>query len=204
MKKLKVLIGCESSGTIREAFRKLGHDAWSLDILPADDNSPFHIQDDVMNHLEDGWDLAVFHPECTHICVSGARWFPQKIADGSQQAAIDFFMKLVNAPIPKIAIENPIGIMSSRYRKPDCIVQPWWFGDPAFKATCFWLKNLPPLVPTDKLPVPLKGTDEHKLWSAIHRAPPGPDRWKIRSKSFPGMGRAVAEQWGNLPESPGN
>lgn len=195
---MKILIACESSGAIRNEFRRLGHDAWSCDILPADDGSEFHIQDDVLKHLDENWDLAICHPLCTDLAVSGARWFPEKIANGSQQKSIEFFMAMINAPIPRIAVENPIGIMSTKYQKPSQIIQPWYFGDPAFKATCLWLKNLPSLVPTNKLTPPEKGTEEYKKWSAIHLAPPGPERWKVRSKTFPGIAKAIAEQWGNL------
>ncbi len=184
--KLRVLVGCESSGVVREAFRKLGHDAWSCDLIPADDGSEFHLQGDVLDFLDRDWDIGIFHPPCTDLAVSGARWFPAKIADGSQARSIDFFMACMNAPIPRVAVENPIGIMSTKFRKPDQIIQPHQFGDPAFKATCLWLRGLPLLIPTNQLPIPLKGTPDWKKWSAIHYASPGPDRWKIRSKTFQG------------------
>jgi len=190
-----VLVACESSGTVRDAFTELGHDAASCDLLPSETPGK-HYQGNVLDILGEGWDLMIAHPPCTHLAVSGARWFPAKREDGRQQAGIDFFMAMVNAPIPKIAVENPVSIMSSVYRRPDQVIQPWWFGDPAFKATCFWMKGLPKLVPTNKLVPPQKGSPEHKSWSAIHRAPPGKDRWRIRSKTFPGIARALAEQWG--------
>lgn len=148
---MRVLIACEFSGIVREAFRKRGHDAWSCDVLPAEDLSPYHIQDDVLCHLyyAVNWDLMIAHPPCTHLAVSGARYFAQKISDGRQQQGIDFFMKLINAPINRIAVENPICIMSSKYRKPDQIIQPWEYGHECTKATCLWLKNLPKLIPTN-------------------------------------------------------
>lgn len=204
---MKIIVGCESSGTIREALRAKGHDAWSCDLLDADDNSPFHIQDDLLKHLDDGWDMLIGHPPCTFLCNSGVRWLYQdgrKINGLDQQrvddlnTSLDFFKTLKNAPIEKIALENPImhGHAQGVTGKPNQCVQPWWFGEEAFKGTCFWLKNLKPLVATNKLVPPKRGTPEHKKWSAIHRASPGPDRWKIRSKTFQGIANAIAEQWG--------
>lgn len=144
---MRILIGCEYSGRVREAFRKLGHDAFSCDLLESEDESPFHIQGDVLSLLTDGWDLAIFHPPCTHLAVSGSRWFKDKVKE--QAEALVFVQTLMDAPIPKIAIENPISVISSRIRKPDQIIQPWQFGHGETKATCFWLKGLPKLVPTD-------------------------------------------------------
>lgn len=146
---MRILVACEYSGRVREAFRKMGHDAWSCDLLPADDNSPYHIQGDVLAILNDGWDMMVAHPPCTHLAVSGARYFAEKIADGRQQEGIDFFMQMINAPIHRIAVENPICIMSTKYKKPDQIIQPWQFGHGETKSTCLWLKNLPKLTPTN-------------------------------------------------------
>lgn len=143
----RVLVACEYSGKVREAFRKLGFDAWSCDLLPADDNSPYHIQGDVLEILNDGWDLMIAHPPCTHLAVSGARWFKDKEAE--QLEALEFVRTLLNAPINKIALENPISIISSRIRKPDQIIQPWMFGHGETKATCLWLKKLPKLTPTN-------------------------------------------------------
>lgn len=198
---INVLIACETSGVMREAFRERGFDAWSCDVLPADDGSPHHIQADILEFLDfGGWqfDLMIAHPPCTDLSVSGARWFKEKQADGRQAASIKFFMALANAEIPRIVIENPVGIMSTQWRKPDQVIQPWHFGEPAFKATCLWLKGVPPLQPTKVLTPPAqKGSARHKQWSAIHMAPPGPDRWKIRSKTFPGIADAAATQWGN-------
>lgn len=182
---MRILIACERSGVVRSALRLRGHDAWSCDLCPADDRGP-HIQGDVLPILADGWDLLIAHPPCTHLCVSGARWFPAKCASGVQSKAAVFFMAMFNAPVPRVAVENPIGIMSTLFRKPDCIVQPWHFGDGYVKATCWWLRGLPPLQPTDVVPgrVP-----------ACHRCPPGPDRPRLRSQTYPGMAAAIASQW---------
>ena len=185
---MKILVACEYSGRVRDAFIKQGHDAMSCDLLPTDSPGP-HYQGDVFDIINDGWDLAIFHPPCTHLAVSGARWFKEKQADGRQQAAIDFFMKLVNADIPMIAVENPISIMSTRYRKPDQIIQPWMFGHGETKATCLWLKNLPKLVPTDIV----DGRE-----ARVHKLPPSPDRWKLRSTTYAGIAEAMAQQWSNL------
>lgn len=183
---MRVLVGCEYSGRVRQAFRNLGHDAFSCDLLESEDGSPFHIQKNVLPLLTDGWDLAIFHPPCTHLAVSGARHFAAKVADGRQQAALDFVRLLMNAPIPRIAIENPVSIISSKIRKPDQIIQPWQYGHGETKATCLWLKNLPRLIPTRIV----SGREQR-----IHKMPPGPDRWKERSRTFPGIARAMAEQW---------
>ena len=197
---MRVLVACEFSGTVRRAFRALGHDAWSCDLLPAEDDSQYHIQDDVRDWLGGypliapggvteciGWDLMIAHPPCTHLAVSGARHFAAKQADGRQQAALEFVQALMDAPIERIAIENPISIISSRIRKPDQIVQPWMFGHGETKATCLWLKNLPPLQPTNIV----EGREPR-----IHRMAPGPDRWKERSRTFEGIAAAMAQQWG--------
>lgn len=207
---MKVLIACESSGRVREAFRKRGHDAWSCDLLPADDGSPFHYTRNALEIIHrEQWDLMVGHPPCTFLCNSGVRWLyeggkksdPPKFDPDRVDAlndGLDFFKELKNAPIDKIALENPVmhGHAQGVVGKPTQCIQPWWFGDEAFKGTCLWLKNLPPLVATNKLVPPKPGTDEHKRWSAIHRAPPGPDRWKVRSQTFQGIADAMAEQWG--------
>ena len=185
---MRVLVGCEFSGVVRDAFIKLGHDAVSCDLLPTEVPGP-HYQGTVMDIINDGWDGAIFHPPCTHLAISGARWFPQKIADGRQQEGIDFFMQLVNADIPRIAIENPIGIMSTVYRKPDQIIQPWQFGHGETKATCLWLKNLPLLIPTNIV----EGRE-----ARIHKLSPSPDRWKLRSITYQGIADAMADQWAKL------
>lgn len=196
---MRVLVGCEYSGRVRQAFRNLGHDAFSCDLLESEDGSPFHIQKNVLPLLTDGWDLAIFHPPCTHLAVSGARHFAAKVADGRQQAALDFVRLLMNAPIPRIAIENPVSIISSKIRKPDQIIQPWQFGHGETKATCLWLKALPKLVPTAYVEPQL--VDGKRRWSnqtnsGQNRLPPGPDRWKERSRTYPGIAAAMAAQWG--------
>lgn len=144
---MRILVACEFSGIVRDSFLQRGHDAWSCDLLPTESPGP-HIQGDVLPHLGDGWDLMIAHPPCTHLTSSGARWFAAKRADGRQAEGIEFFMALVNAPIPRMRVENPVGIMSRVYRKPDQIIQPWQFGHDASKTTCLWLRGLPPLVPT--------------------------------------------------------
>lgn len=184
---MRVLIACEFSGIVREAFRKRGHDAWSCDLLPTEIPGPHHLRDvkDVMSLWP--WDLMLAFPPCTHLAVSGARWFKGKRVE--QAAAADFFMALANALIPRIAIENPIGIMSTHWRKPDQIIQPWQFGHGETKATCLWLKNLPKLEPTQIV----KGR-AGRVW----REPPSPDRWKNRSRTYQGIADAMTEQWGVL------
>lgn len=185
---MKVLIACEFSGIVREAFARLGHDAWSCDLLPTEIPSKKHIQDNVIHQLyAQDWDMMIAFPPCTHLASSGARWFQAKRADGRQQDAIDLFFILENAVIGKIAIENPIGIMSSIYRKPDQIIQPWMFGHGETKSTCLWLKNLPELQPTNIV----DGRE-----ARIHRMPPSPDRWKERSRTYTGIAEAMATQWG--------
>ena len=182
---MKVLVACEFSGVVRRAFRSLGHDAYSCDLLESDDSSSFHICGDVVSVLGDGWDLMVAHPPCTHLAVSGARWFKNKQKE--QEDALDFVKVLMNAPIPRIALENPVSIISSRIRKPDQIIQPWMFGHGETKATCLWLKNLPKLNPTNIV----EGRE-----AKIHKCPPSPDRWRIRSRTYKGIAEAMAEQWG--------
>ncbi|MCA0421913.1 MAG: hypothetical protein LCH61_01090 [Proteobacteria bacterium] len=205
---LKVLIGCATSCVALNAFLALGHDAWQCDLLPADEPTNRHIQDDVRNIIGWGWDLLIVsNPPCTRLCNSGVRWLsvpPEgKTADDMARELAEgaaLFSDCLNAPIPRVAVENPVmhkhaKALIRNWIKPQ-IVQPWWFGDQAFKATGLYLRGLPPLVATNRLIPPAPGTDEHKRWSAIHRAPPGPDRWKIRSKTFPGMAAAWAAQWG--------
>jgi hypothetical protein len=182
---MRVLVGCEYSGRVREAFRKIGHDAWSCDLLESEDNSEFHIQGDIFSVIDDGWDIGIFHPPCTHLAVSGSRWFKDKQKE--QEEALIFVGKLMDANIPKIAIENPISVISSKIRKPDQIIQPWQFGHGETKATCLWLKGLPKLVPTNIV----EGRE-----AKVHRMPPGPDRWKERSRTYQGIADAMSEQWG--------
>jgi len=185
---VRVLVACEYSGRVRDAFRKLGNYAISCDLLPTDSPGP-HYHGDVRDVLHDGWDLMVAHPPCTHLAVSGARHFAAKKASGVQDEALDFVRLLMAAPIPRIAIENPISIISSRIRKPDQIIQPWQFGHGETKATCLWLKGLPKLTPTNTVP----GRE-----ARIHKMPPSPDRWKKRSETFHGIADAMAQQWGAL------
>lgn len=184
---MKVLVACEFSGVVREAFRKRGHNAWSCDLLEAEDESKYHYQGDVCEILLEEWDLMIAHPPCTHLAVSGARWFKDKQKE--QAEALGFVRTLLEAPIPRIALENPVSIISSRIRKPDQIIQPWQFGHGETKATCLWLKNLPKLTPTN--------TVEGRT-ARVHRMPPGPDRWKERSRTFQGIADAMAEQWGDI------
>jgi site-specific DNA-cytosine methylase len=198
---MKVLIACEFSGTVREAFRKIGHDAWSCDIVKSDDDSPHHIQEDVLKIIKDPWDMMIAFPPCTHLAVSGAKHFAKKREDGRQQQAIDFFMSIINAPISLIAVENPVGIMSSIYRKPDQIINPYEFGHNVSKKTCLWLKNLPLLKATDivdkgeYITFP-SGKRMHK-WYA-DKAFGGEARQKVRNKTFQGIADAMAQQWGNI------
>ena len=203
---MKVLVACEESQAVCKEFRKLGHEAYSCDIVPCSGGHPeWHIMQDVIplidgrcsfktmdgiEHSIDGkWDLIVAFPPCTHLSVSGARYFEQKRKDGRQQQGVDFFMKFVNADCEKIAIENPIGIMSTQYRKPDQIIQPWMFGHGETKATCLWLKNLPKLEPTN-----IVDGREQRIW----KMPPGPERAKERSKTFPGIAKAMASKWSDI------
>lgn len=191
---MKVLIGCEYSGTVRDAFIERGHDALSCDLGPTERPGP-HYQGDIRDIINDNWDLAVFHPPCTHLAVSGARWFKDKQVE--QKEALDFVRLLMSADIPKIAIENPISIISSHIRKPDQIVQPYMFGGPFTKTTCLWLKNLPALQPTN---IVEKGkrhiTKSGRSLPEWYNIPPCEDRAKLRSKTFKGFARAMAEQWG--------
>jgi len=183
---VRVLIGCEFSGIVRDAFIAQGHDAMSCDLLPTDAPGP-HYQGDVRDVLDYPWDIAVFHPPCTNLSVSGARHFKAKRMDGRQQASASFFLALTKTDIPRVAIENPVCIMSSLYRKPDQIVQPWQHGHGETKATCFWLTGLPVLRPTNIV----EGRSDR-----VHKMPPGPDRWKLRSATYLGIAKAMAEQWG--------
>lgn len=185
---MKVLVACEYSGAVRDAFIRAGHDAMSCDLLPTDVLGP-HYQGNVLDVIGDGWDLMIAHPPCTHLAVSGARWFKDKQKE--QAEALDFVRLLLAAPIPSIALENPVSIISSRIRKPDQVVQPWQFGHGETKATCLWLKNLPLLKPTNIV----EGRE-----ARIHKMPPSPDRWKERSKTYAGIAAAMAGQWGSMSE----
>ena len=187
---MKVLVACESSGTVRSAFLNLGHDDWSCDLLPADDSSEHHIQGDCMTVLGHNWDLVIAHPPCTHLSSSGARWWKDK--GHLQPDAIAFFLAFTSLPCAW-AIENPVGIMSGKYRKPDQIIQPWQFGHGEVKTTCLWLNKLPKLRPTNIV----AGRDQ-KCW----KTPPSKDRWKIRSKTYSGIAQAMAQQWQPEPHPP--
>lgn len=194
---MKVLVACEYSGTVRDAFIKRGHDAISCDLLPTDSPGP-HYQGDVFEIIEsEKWDLMIAHPPCTHLAVSGAAWFEEKRKDGRQQAAIDFFMAIANTDIPKTCIENPVCIMSTVWRKPDQYIQPYQFGHLEQKKTGLWLKNLPKLMFTNDVYNQMMTLPKNQR-ERLHYLPPGNDRAKIRSKTFQGIADAMAEQWGTL------
>lgn len=180
---MRALIACEFSGTVRDAFRRRGHDAMSCDLLDSEVPGP-HYKGDVFDVINDGWDIMIAHPPCTHLAVSGARWFKDKKEEQSE--ALEFVRKLLGAPIDKIALENPVSIISSHIRKPDQIIQPWQFGHGETKATCLWLKNLPRLEATDIV----AGREQR-----VHRMSPSPGRWKERSRTFLGIAEAMADQW---------
>jgi site-specific DNA-cytosine methylase len=216
---LRVLVACEYSATVRDAFQARGFDAWSCDLLPTEGSKRRHLEEDALSAIAAGypggwdlpvqrqatweevkqakgirpWDLVIAHPPCTHLAVSGARHFPEKRADGRQQEALDFVRALLNAPVTHIALENPISIISSEIREPDQIIHPWQFGHGETKATCLWLKNLPRVRATNIV---------HGRAPRIHRMPPGPDRWKERSRTYQGIADAMAEQWGDFIRNP--
>lgn len=208
---MRILVGCEESQAVTIELRKLGHEAFSCDIQECSGGHPeWHLQQDLFEVINQGWDMAIFFPPCTHLAVSGARHFKEKIADGRQQEGIDFFMKIANCNIPKFAIENPIGIMSGIWRKPDQIIQPYQFGDPVKKSTCLWLKGLPKLVGTKNVENEVKyyttkdGTGKQSEWNARQLIINGkkygyntPEFKKHRSKTFDGIAKAMAEQWTN-------
>lgn len=195
---MNVLVACEYSGTVRDAFARRGHYAMSCDLLPSEAPG-LHWQGDVLEILDCGWDLVIMHPPCTHLAVSGAKHFAEKRADGRQQAALDFVGKLMECKAPRWALENPVSIISSHFRKPDQIVQPWMFGEEFTKTTCLWLNNLPPLVPTKIVGKGerhvTKGGNSLPKW---YNLPPSPDRWKKRSATFIGLAEAMADQWGDM------
>lgn len=214
---MKIIVGCEFSATVRDAFRRRGHEAWSCDLLPCEGDPDFHIVGDVLKILNNGWDLGIFHPPCTYLTVSvngpithGCSLYTAEEGQRRRELAAAFFMALINAPIHRIAVENPIGIMSTRYRTADQVIQPHEFGHDASKGTCLWLKNLPPLMPThvaddwfaaqpppprivNGLPRYANQTD-----SGQNKLPPSEDRWALRSITYPGIATAMAEQWGRL------
>ncbi len=186
--RMKVLVACEFSGIVRDAFKARGQDAWSCDLLPTEKPGQ-HYQSDILELLYDEmrgeWDLMIAHPPCTYLAVSGARWFKQR--EREQERAIKFVSCLMNAPVPRICIENPIGVISTRIRKPDQIIQPWQYGHGETKATCLWLRNLPKLMPTQIV----EGRKPR-----VHYESPGPERWKNRSRTYLGIADAMATQWG--------
>lgn len=185
---MKILIACEESQEVTKAFRKYGHEAYSCDLMPSSGGHPeWHLQQDITPLLNQEWDMIIAFPPCTHLAVSGARWFDAKRKDGRQQRAIDFFMLFAENICPRIAIENPIGIMSTVWRKPDQIIQPWQFGHGETKATCLWLKGLPLLIPTE-----IVEGRKQRIW----KMPPSPQRSFLRSKTYKGIALAMANQWG--------
>ena len=192
---MRVLVGCEFSGTVRDAFRDLGHDVMSCDLLPSEKPGP-HYTGDIRDVLDDGWDLAIFHPPCTYLSVSGLHW-NGRVAGRAQKTeeALDFVRLLLDAPIHSIALENPIGCISTRIRKPSQVIQPWQFGHDASKATCLWLKNLPLLEPTDILPGGRAARRANQTPSGQNKLGPSPDRCKLRSMTYPGIAAAMASQW---------
>lgn len=205
---MKVIVGCEFSQIVTKAFREKGHEAYSCDLRPTEGNPDWHIQDNILNHLNDSWGLAIFHPECTYLTVTANKWLkdqPERKSGAlvgaarrqARQEAIDFFMKLWNCNIPKICIENPVGCMSTEFRKPDQIIQPFWFGHKESKKTCLWLKNLPLLVPTNIVEeeprMVMKSGKSLPTWFTNTKH--GPDRQDIRNRTFPGIAEAMADQW---------
>jgi hypothetical protein len=198
MTALRVLVGCERSGVVRRAFRALGHDAWSCDIEPADDGRGHHIRGDLLAVLRDGWDVGIFHPPCTKLCNSGARWW--KGQEAEQQAALEFVLELMAAPIPKWALENPPGKIGTAIRPADQYIQPYEFGHPETKRTGLWLKGLPKLVPTHDVRAQMEALPA-AVRHRVHHMSPGPDRARLRSETYAGIARAMAEQWGGKVEA---
>ena len=197
---MRVLVACEYSGVVRDAFLRAGHYAMSCDLLPCESTaSGDHYQGDVRDILDHGWDLMIAHPPCTYLSVSGMHWTKRGLRDPQlTEAALAFVQSLMDAPVPRIAIENPVSVISSRIRKPDQIIQPWWFGHDASKKTCLWLKSLPLLQPTDMLPGDTKTRRANQTASGQNKLPPSKDRWKIRSATYAGIAAAMAAQWGAL------
>lgn len=200
---MKVLVACEYSGRVRDAFLKLGHEALSCDLLPTEVDGP-HYQGDVRDVINDGWDLMIAHPPCTYLAVSGLHWNKRGVLiDGRPRSvlteeSLEFVKFLLNAPVPRIALENPVGAISTRICTPTQIIQPWWFGEDASKKTCLWLKDLPPLVPTNVLPGDAKTRRANQTPSGQNKLGPSKDRWKERSRTYQGIADAMASQWGGL------
>jgi len=196
---MRVLVACEYSGAVRDAFIRAGHYAASCDLLPSESPLGDHYQCNVMDIIDHGWDLMVAHPPCTYLSVSGMHWTTRGLRDPKlTEDALDFVKLLMNAPIERIAVENPVSIISSRIRKPDQIIQPWWFGHDASKKTCLWLKNLPLLTPTNMLEGDNKTRRANQTASGQNKLPPSADRWKLRSMTYPGIADAMAQQWGSI------
>ena len=200
---MKILIACEESQAVTKEFRKLGHEAYSCDIEPCSGGHPeWHLQEDVVPLLKQDWDMIIAFPPCTHLCVSGARHFAAKIADGRQQQGIDFFMEFANCECDKVVIENPVGIMSTKWKKPSQIIQPYEYGEPYTKTTCLWINGLPNLIPTNIVDkgerTTFKSGKSHPKWSADALKLKPKERAKARSKTFPGIAKAMAEQWGDI------
>jgi hypothetical protein len=199
---VRVLIACEYSGAVRDAFIRAGHYAASCDLLPSESPLGDHYQGDVMDIIDHDWDLMIAHPPCTYLCSSGLHWNKRRPERAQQtEGALDFVRQLLDAPIPRIALENPIGCISTRIRKPDQTIQPWQFGHDASKATCLWLKGLPPLTPTNQIAPRL--VNGRKRWgnqtdSGQNKLPPSADRWKIRSETYKGIADAMANQWSKI------
>ena len=192
-----MLVACEYSARVREAFRALGHDAWSCDLLPSEDDSKYHYTGDVFDIMDNNWDLMIAHPPCTYLAVSGMHWTTRGFRDPKlTKDALEFVQMLMDAPIGKICIENPVSVISSRIRKPDQIVQPWHFGEDASKKTCLWLKNLPLLVASNPLPGNDKTRRANQTASGQNKLAPSADRWKERSRTYLGIAKAMSEQWG--------
>lgn len=197
---MKILIGCEFSQVVTKAFRELGHEAFSCDILPTTGNPEWHIQGDVLDYIRDDWELAIFHPPCTYLCSSGLHWNGRIEGRAEEtEAALQFVRALLDAPIEKIALENPVGCIATRIRKADQVLQPHYYGADASKATCFWLKNLPRLIPTEYIPPRI--VDGKKRWanqtdSGQNKLAPSAERWAKRSVTYPGVAAAIANQWG--------
>lgn len=197
---MRALIACEYSGRVRDAFLTRGWDAWSCDLLPTDAPGPHH-QGDIRDLLGEPWDLMIAFPPCTYLCSSGMHWTTRGLRDPqSTEDALAFVRLLMDAPIARIAIENPVGCISTRIRKPDQIIQPWQLGHPESKATCLWLKGLPKLVPTSIVDRPAGGRWSNQTPSGQNKLGPSPDRWKERSKTYQGIAAAMADQWGTLSQ----
>lgn len=195
---MRVLVACEYSGTVRDAFIRAGYSAWSCDLLPSDSPGP-HYQCDVREILDNDWDLLIAHPPCTYLSVSGMHWTTRGLRDPQlTEDALEFVRTILNAPVPRICLENPVSVISSRIRKPDQIIQPWMFGHFESKATCLWLKGLPLLKPTN-IVEKMNGKWNNQTKSGQNKLPPSKDRWKIRSKTYQGIADAMAAQWGVLP-----